>query len=300
MLLVENLTKLFKDVTAVDNISFKISPGKIFGLLGPNGAGKTTTIRTVLNIIKPTSGKILFDDKSITHEFFNIIGYLPEERGLYKKSKVIDVILYFAELKKMSKKKAEEEAVLWLRKLEIVDYKSKKIEELSKGNQQKVQFITAVIHNPKLLILDEPFSGFDPINQQLIKEMLLGFVNSGKVIMLSTHQMETAEKLCADILLLNEGKEVCSGSLSQIKKDFGGNHIKIEYQGNGSILNSLPYIIHIDNYSNYAEIQLEDKLQPYEFLRDIVDKIKVTHFSVIEPTLNKIFIDVIKQGVKQG
>ncbi len=300
MLIVENLTKVFNDVTAVDNISFNVNPGKIFGLLGPNGAGKTTTIRTVLNIIKPTSGKILFDGKSITHEFFNIIGYLPEERGLYKKSKVIDVILYFAELKKMSKKKAEEEAVLWLQKLGIENYKSKKIEELSKGNQQKVQFITAVIHDPKLLILDEPFSGFDPINQQLVKELLLGFVNSGKVIMLSTHQMETVEKLCTDILLLNEGKEVCSGNLSQIKKDFGGNHIKVEYMGNGSILKNLPNIIHIDNYSNYAEIQLEDNIQPYEFLRNIVDKIKVTHFSVIEPTLNKIFIDVIKQSVKQG
>ncbi len=300
MLVVEGLTKIFKDVTAVNNISFKIEPGKIFGLLGPNGAGKTTTIRTVLNIIKPSYGAITFDGKSITHEFFNIIGYLPEERGLYKKSKVLDVILYFAELKKMSKKKAEEQAVLWLKKLEIGNYKSKKIEELSKGNQQKVQFITAVIHNPKLLILDEPFSGFDPINQQLIKELLLSFVNSGKVIMLSTHQMETAEKLCTDILLINEGNEVCSGSLTKIKKEFGGNNVKVEFQGNGTFLKSLPYVIHIDNYSNYAEIQLKDNLQPYEFLRDIVDKINVTHFSVIEPTLNKIFIDVIKQSVKQG
>jgi ABC-2 type transport system ATP-binding protein len=300
MLLVEGLTKIFKDVTAVDNISFKIEPGKIFGLLGPNGAGKTTTIRTVLNIIKPTSGTIAFEDKPITYEFFNIIGYLPEERGLYKKSKVLDVILYFAELKKMSKKKAEEEAVLWLKKLEIENYKSKKIEELSKGNQQKIQFITAVIHNPKLLILDEPFSGFDPINQQIIKELILDFVNSGKVIMLSTHQMETAEKLCTDILLINEGKEVCSGNLSQIKKKFGSNMVKLEYQGDGSILNNLPYVIHVDNYSNYAEVQLKDDVQPYEFLRNIVDKIKVNQFTVIEPTLNKIFIDVIKESIRQG
>jgi len=300
MLVVENLTKVFKYVTAVDHISFKIDSGKIFGLLGPNGAGKTTTIRTVLNIIKPTSGTITFEGKSITHEFFNIIGYLPEERGLYKKSRVIDVILYFAQLKKMSKKETLNEVMSWLKKLEIENYKFKKIEELSKGNQQKVQFITAVIHNPKLLILDEPFSGFDPINQQLIKELLLDFVNSGKVIMLSTHQMETAEKLCSDILLLNEGKEVCSGNLSQIKKQFGSNNVKLEYQGDGSILNNLPYVLHVDNYSNYAEIQLKDDMQPYEFLRNIVDKIKVKQFTVIEPTLNKIFIDVIKQSIKQS
>ena len=296
MLVVENLIKIFKDVTAVNDISFTVEPGKIFGLLGPNGAGKTTTIRIVLNIIKPTSGVILFDDKPIAKEFFNIIGYLPEEKGLYKKSKVIDAILYFAELKSMNKKSAYDEAIKWFRKLEIEDFKEKRIEELSKGNQQKVQFITAVIHKPKLLILDEPFGGFDPINQQLIKEILLEFVNSGKVIMLSTHQMETAEKLCSDIFLINRGKEICSGNLSQVKKKFGTNNIKIEFDGDASFLNSHPSVVHVDSYSNYAEIQLKDEVLPYNFLRTLVDKINITHFSVIEPTLNKIFIDAVKQS----
>ncbi len=297
MLVVQNLTKVFKDTIAVNNISFSISSGKIFGMLGPNGAGKTTTIRTVLNIIKPSSGTILFDNKPIAKEFFNIIGYLPEERGLYKKSKVINTIAYFAGLKNIEKKLAFDEAIKWLKKMEIENLKEKKIEELSKGNQQKVQFITAIIHNPELLILDEPFSGFDPINQQLIKEILISFVNSGKIIMLSTHQMDTAEKLCTDILLINQGKEVCSGSLAQIKKNFGTNNIKIEFSGDASFLNTHPSIIHIDSYSNYAEIQLKEDVQPYEFIRTIVDKINVTHFSVIEPTLNKIFIDTIKQSI---
>ncbi len=297
MLTVQNLTKKFKDTTAVENITFSITPGKIFGLLGPNGAGKTTTIRTVLNIIKPTSGTILFDEKPINQDFFNLIGYLPEERGLYRKSKVINTILYFAGLKNLEKKYAYEESLKWLKKLEIENLMNKKVEELSKGNQQKVQFITAIIHNPNLLILDEPFSGFDPINQQLIKEILISFVNSGKIIMLSTHQMDTAEKLCSDILLLNNGKEVCSGSLSKIKKDFGTNNIKIEFTGDISILNSHPSIIHIDSYSNYAEIQLKDDIQPADFLKTIVNEINVTHFSVIEPTLNKIFIDAIKQNI---
>ncbi len=295
MLLVENLTKKFKDVTAVNNISFKVESGKIFGLLGPNGAGKTTAIRTTLNIIKPTSGKITFENKPITDEFFNAIGYLPEERGLYKKSKVIDVIIYFARLKNLSYNDAVKQADIWLNKLEINNLRHKKIDELSKGNQQKIQFIIAVLHNPKLLILDEPFSGFDPINQQLIKDILLSFVSSGKIIMLCTHQMDTAEKLCNDIFFINNGKEVCSGSLADIKKNFGKNHIKIEFDGGGEFLESNPAVLHIDAYSNYAEIELKEKIQPYDFLKSIVEKVKVKHFSVIEPTLNKIFIDVIKQ-----
>jgi len=296
MLAVENLRKEFNNVVAVDNLSFKIEEGKIFGILGPNGAGKTTTIRTILNIIKPTSGFIGFDSKPITDEFFNIIGYLPEERGLYKKSRVIDIILYFAQLKNIPRIKAAEAADFWLRKLEILSYRNKKIDELSKGNQQKVQFIISVIHDPKLLILDEPFSGYDPINQQIIKEMIMDFEDSGKVVVLSTHQMETAEKLCSEILLINKGKEVCSGTISQIKKRYGKNHIKIEFEGDGAFLNLLPFVRHIDNYKNYAEIELKDDTMPHEFLKAVVDKINITQFSVIEPTLNKIFIDVIKES----
>ncbi len=299
MLIVENLVKEFSNVRAVDNISFKIEEGKIFGLIGPNGAGKTTTIRIVLNIIKPTSGSITFEGKPITNEFFNVIGYLPEERGLYKKSKVIDSLLYFAKLKNMSKKIALEEADYWLNKLEASEYRDKKLQELSKGNQQKIQFIMSVIHNPKLLILDEPFTGFDPINQQLIKETILSFVDSGKIIVLSTHQMETAEKLCSEIFLLNRGKEVISGSLNQIKKSYGGNNIKIEYSGDASFIKELPFVKQVDIYSNYAEIQLADGTQPGEFLKILVDKINISSFSVIEPTLNKIFIDAVKENKSQ-
>ncbi|MCZ6704070.1 MAG: ATP-binding cassette domain-containing protein, partial [Ignavibacteria bacterium] len=193
MLEVNNLVKEFQKTTAVDNISFKVEPGKIFGLLGPNGAGKTTILRTVLNIIKPTSGKVLFNDQLITADFLNRVGYLPEERGLYRKSKVIDVILYFAELKNMSRTEGVKQADSWLKRLDIFHYRNNKIEELSKGNQQKIQFIMSVIHNPQLLIFDEPFTGFDPINQQKIRELIFSFVSEGKIIILSTHQMETAE-----------------------------------------------------------------------------------------------------------
>lgn len=298
MLDVKNLVKEFKNVTAVDDISFSVKPGKIFGLLGPNGAGKTTTIRTVLNIIKPTSGEITFNGKRIGEEFFNLIGYLPEERGLYRKSKVVDVLLYFASLKNIDKKTSIENAKIWLKKLGIEHYLDKKVEELSKGNQQKIQFIAAVQHDPEILILDEPFSGFDPINQQQIKELISSFVDSGKYIILSTHQMETAEKMCSEIFLINKGKEVCSGILSEVKKQFSGNNIRISFDGDGKFLNQHPNVIHYDIYNNYAEIQLKDSIAPSDFLKSIIDKISITHFSVIEPTLNKIFIDVINQSTK--
>jgi len=296
MLVVENLRKEYKNLVAVDNISFKVDEGRIFGILGPNGAGKTTTLRTVLNIIKPTSGKITFNNKPITNEFLNTIGYLPEERGLYKRSKVIDVILYFAGLKKMQRHRALSEANEWLKKLEIEQYTNKRIEELSKGNQQKVQFIISVIHNPSLLILDEPFTGFDPINQTLIKETVLSFIIDGKIIILSTHQMETAEKLCSDILLINKGVELYQGSLTNLKKNFGTNTVKIEFDGDAGFINNLTEVQHIDRYSNYAEIQLKNNFDPSDFLKLIVNKINIKNFSVLEPTLNKIFIDVIKQS----
>lgn len=296
MLEVKNLVKEFQNIVAVNDISFNVPSGKIFGLLGPNGAGKTTIIRTVLNIIKPTSGSIVFNGQPISDDFLNKIGYLPEERGLYKKSKVIDVLLYFAQLKNMPIIRATEQIDIWLKKLDILKYRNIKIEELSKGNQQKIQFIMAVVHDPELIIFDEPFSGFDPINQKEIRELIFSFISEGKIIMLSTHQMETAEKLCSEIFLMNNGKEVKSGSLEKIKKDFGGNHVEIKFSGNISNIFDMKEIASIDSYNNYAEIQLSEDVSPSLFLKKITDKIDVNHFSVIEPTLNKVFIDLIKQG----
>ena len=296
MLTVNNLVKRFNSTLAVDNISFTVKPGKIFGLLGPNGAGKTTTIRTILNIIKPTSGEIIFNDNPISYEYYNVIGYLPEERGLYKRSKVIDVLVYFAALKNLSRKAAINSADTWLKKLNISEYRDKKIEQLSKGNQQKVQLIAAIIHNPSLLILDEPFTGFDPINQQEVKDLILSFVSEGKTIILSTHQMELAEKLSEDILLLNKGRSVSSGKLSEIKKNFGGNNIRLGFSGNNISLSQFPEIIKYDNYNNYSEIQLKEDIIPSEFLKKMIEKIEVNHFSIVEPSLNKIFIDLIKKS----
>jgi len=295
MLIVNNLVKRFNTTLAVDNISFTVRPGKIFGLIGPNGAGKTTTIRTILNIIKPTSGEIIFNGNPITYEYYNMIGYLPEERGLYKRSRVIDVLVYFASLKNLSNRHATNFADFWLKKLNIYDYRNKKIEQLSKGNQQKIQLIAAISHNPSLLILDEPFTGFDPINQQEVKDIILSFVSEGKTIILSTHQMELAEKLCEDILLIDNGIAVTSGKLTDIKKNFGGNNIKVGLAGGVISQNQFPEIVKIDNYNNYCDIQLRDEIVPSEFLKKLIGKIEVNHFSIVEPSLNKIFIDLIQK-----
>jgi ABC-2 type transport system ATP-binding protein len=221
---------------------------------------------------------------------------LPEERGLYKRSKVIDVLVYFAALKNLSNRNAANFADSWLKRLNIFEYRDKKIEQLSKGNQQKIQLIAAIIHNPSLLIFDEPFTGFDPINQQEVKDLILSFVSEGKTIILSTHQMELAEKLCEDILLINNGKAISSGKLSNIKKNFGGNNIRLGFAGDNTFLSQFSEIIKYDSYNNYSDIQLRDDIIPSEFLKKIIEKIEVNHFSIVEPSLNKIFIELIKKS----
>lgn len=298
MLVLKNVIKEYKNVTAVNNISFSIEKGKIFGLLGPNGAGKTTTIRMILNVIKPTSGEITFNGKIIDNDFQGIVGYLPEERGLYKKSKVIDIIIYLGELKGLTKKQAEENSLFWLKKLDIINYKHTKLEELSKGNQQKIQFIAAILHNPEVLILDEPFSGFDPVNQQLVKDIIVDLAKEGKIIILSTHQMDIAEKLCNQIFLINKGKEVFSGQLFDIKKNFGTDTIKIEFDDDSHKLNNIPGILHSDIFSNYAELQLAENINTTDFIKTAADIINLKGFSIIEPSLHRIFIEEIKKDAK--
>ena len=296
MLEVQKLYKKYGNIVAVDGVSFSAKPGRIFGLLGPNGAGKTTTMRMILNIIKPSDGKIIFNSNQFLNDLYNLVGYLPEERGLYKKSAVIDLIVYLASLKGMKKKNAKISALNWLNRLGIKNLANRKIAELSKGNQQKVQFITSVVHNPTILILDEPFTGFDPINQQEIKNLILEFAALGKILILSTHQMDIAEKLCSEIFLINEGKEVCSGELSEIKKKFGGQHIKLGFDGNDDFIKNDKNILQYEIFNNYSELQLKNSIKPSDFLKSIIDKTSVTHFSIIEPSLNKIFIDLVNES----
>jgi ABC-2 type transport system ATP-binding protein len=293
MLRVTNLRKAYETVVAVDNVSLEVSRGELFGLLGPNGAGKTTTIRTVLNIIAPDSGSIMFDGKPFTEETWNIIGYLPEERGLYRKSKILNTILYFASLKGLREHDAKPLAMQWLDRFGLKESAYRKVEELSKGNQQKVQLIISILHRPQLLILDEPFTGLDPVNQILLKDILMDLRQQNTAIVFSTHQMEQVEKMCDNICLINKGREVLSGSLRDVKKRYGTNSLRIEFEGDGEFLKSSPLVSRADVYQNYAELELVDIKKSRELLSKADEKLNVRKFEIVEPSLNSIFVHVV-------
>jgi ABC-2 type transport system ATP-binding protein len=230
MLKVTNLRKAYDTVVAVDNVSLEVQRGELFGLLGPNGAGKTTAIRTILNIIAPDSGTITFDGQPFTPATWDIIGYLPEERGLYRKSKILNTILYFASLKGISEREAKPVAYRWLDRFDLKDSAFRKVDELSKGNQQKVQLIISILHNPRLLILDEPFSGLDPVNTELLISMIMDLRNQGKSVILSTHQMNQVEELCDRILIMDSGKIIEEGTPADlVRKHVGEEVLEVDY-----------------------------------------------------------------------
>jgi ABC-2 type transport system ATP-binding protein len=293
MLKVTHLRKEYATVVAVDDVSLEVKRGEIFGLLGPNGAGKTTTIRTVLNIITPDKGEILFEGKPFGPDVQRNIGYLPEERGLYRKSTLMNTIMYFAELRDVPRQEAKARAYKWFKQFDLLGSENRKIEELSKGNQQKVQLITALLHDPDLIILDEPFSGLDPVNQILLKDIFMDLKKRGKALVFSTHMMEQAEKMCDSIVLINKGKVVLEGDLLEVKKRFGKNTIRIEYDGDGAFLKTLPIVQKALLYENYAEVELQAATQPNELIRSIADKINIRSFQLLEPSLNSIFIETV-------
>lgn len=294
MLKVINLHKEFSGIIAVDNLNFEINEGEIFGLLGPNGAGKTTTIRCLLNIIQPDRGEILFNGKNYL-DIKNYIGYIPEERGLYLKSRVIDVLTYFGELKGRSRSFVKERANYYLNKLEMKETANRKINELSKGNQQKIQLISAFISEPKILVLDEPFSGLDPINQDLVVELIKEFLDEGKIVMLSTHQMDIAEKLCNKILLINKGKQVLYGYLNEIKKQFGRMNLHLRGTNLDNNLKNYAEFESVLLYENYAEIFLKDNLNTKDLIQKLLMNYNITSFELKEPSLHSIFIKTIKE-----
>ncbi|MBN1274650.1 MAG: ATP-binding cassette domain-containing protein [Candidatus Aminicenantes bacterium] len=296
---VENINKSFGHFKAVDNISFSIEEGVIFGLLGPNGAGKTTTIRMIMNIIIPDSGRISLMGNSKTRSTTDFIGYLPEERGMYRKMKVENLLFFQTKLKSMPKKDARKAIDLWVERMELSDWKKKKSEELSKGMQQKIQFISTVLHRPKLLILDEPFGGLDPINQNLIKDILLELKSQGTTIIFSTHILESAEKLCEEIFLINRGKQVLNGRLSDIKKSFGRKNVRIEYEGSDAFLKS-DQIKRYDNYGNTVEITMAPGGDIQKVLKDAVDGAVIHKFEIMDPSLNDIFIDSVRSSEDEG
>lgn len=296
MLTLKNIKKTFNQTKAVQNLNLEIVPGIVYGLLGPNGAGKSTTIRMIMDIIKPDNGEILIDGHKIQRLDYDKIGYLPEERGLYQKSKLKETIAYFAELKGLSIFEARKRADEYLKRFDLADYADRKIQELSKGNQQKVQFIISIISDPKLVILDEPFSGLDPVNQILLKEIIQEMNARGTTIIFSTHQMEQVEKMCNDICLINKGQIVLEGNLQEIKNNYGLKSVEVDYMGDKSDLESLTNltIIHLDDKKLIGE--LPENIGINDVLKELISKVTVNGFKINEPSLEQIFIDQVRKA----
>ncbi|MDQ3667598.1 MAG: ATP-binding cassette domain-containing protein [Acidobacteriota bacterium] len=288
------MTKRFGEFTAVNDLSLVVRAGRIYGLIGPNGAGKTTTIRMIVNITAPDSGAIELFGQQINAELQDRIGYLPEERGLYRKMRISDQLLFFAELKDFKGKTAREAVDRWLERMKLVEWKNQKAEALSKGMQQKIQFIAAVIHDPDLLILDEPFSGLDPINMELLKDIVLEFKADGKTIIFSTHLMELAERICDDICLINRSQKVLEGSLRDVKRSFGRNCIALRAEGGDGVLADTRIVSSVKRQSDEVEALLAEGVDPQVVLKRLLESgARITKFELVEPTLHDIFIEKV-------
>ncbi len=297
----KNVCKNFGSKVALDNVSLDVPEGKIYGLLGPNGAGKTTMIRIINRITIPNSGEVLFNGRPITQRDVEKIGYLPEERGLYRKMEVGDQAMYLAQLKGMSEKDARAELKKWFVKFGIQDWWKKKVEELSKGMAQKVQFITTVVHKPSLMILDEPFSGFDPVNAELIRKEILELKEQGATIILSTHNMESVEELCDNIALINKSHLVLSGGVDEIRRQYGNNHVELIYSGENALapVEGLFSVISDadDNGRHTAVLSLDHERLGNEVLTSVIGQgLLVNSFKELLPRMNDIFIKLVTEG----
>ncbi|SYZ73387.1 Uncharacterized ABC transporter ATP-binding protein YhaQ [Candidatus Zixiibacteriota bacterium] len=292
----DKIRKAFDGKVAVDDLSLSVPKGAIYGILGPNGAGKTTTIRMIMDIIAPDSGSVLVNGHQANGDFRNKVGYLPEERGLYKKMTLIEVVTFLGEIKGCTRREVHERIDGWLDKMSLRGYKERKVEELSKGMQQKLQFITTLIHRPDMIILDELFSGLDPLNIELIKDIILDEKRRGTTILFSTHVMEQAEKLCDFICLINNGKKVLDGRLADIKTRFGRNSVQIEMEGDASFVKEIPDIDGITEFPNYIELKLTKDADSGEILKKIADRVNIRRFQVMQPSLYDIFIEVARSG----
>jgi len=295
VLQIENISKTYGNLKAVQDVSFQVEQGRIYGILGPNGAGKTTMIRMIMNILIPDSGQINLFGQSMNDDLKKRIGYLPEERGLYAKMRIIDILTFFGELHEMNRHNANEKAKKWLKRMELDGWQDKKVEELSKGMQQKIQFIATIMHEPDVIILDEPFAGLDPINTQLIRNIMLELSEKNIAIMFSTHLLDAAEKICHDVLLINKGKKVLDGKLKTVKKEYSTNSVQIEYDGDGAFIKNLALIEKYEDYGNYIEVNLKGQNSSQELLKALIEKVEIRRFQISESSLNDIFISIVKE-----
>ena len=286
------VTKAYDTKVAVDNLSLTIDAGQMFGLLGPNGAGKTSSIRMMMGITIPDTGKVNLFDKPFERASLEHVGYLPEERGLYKRMKVIDQLVFFGALRGLEAGEARKRGIAWAERMEIADVLQKKTEELSKGMQQKIQFISCLLHKPGLIVMDEPFSGLDPVNAVLVESTLLELKDQGNAILFSTHRMDQVEKLCESICLINNGRAVLSGRVRDIKSRYERNRVIVEYEGNAAFLKS-DEIAEAKNYSGHAEIKLKPHGDAQKLLREASSGATIFRFELLEPSLEEIFIQTV-------
>ena len=292
-LILKNVSKTFVGKKAVDNVSLVLDKPGVYGLLGTNGAGKTTTIRMILGIIKKESGEITWNGKAVDRKSVNF-GYLPEERGVYPKTKIVDQLMYFAELKGMKKTEAQQSIQKWAKELKVEEYLNMTAEKLSKGNQQKIQFMTAVIHNPELVVLDEPFSGLDPVNTEILKNIIIDLVKNGKYVIMSAHQMATIEEFCSDILILCKGKTVLQGNLKEIKESYPANRVKVDVnQKIDSYKKEFGLEIENEKNNEYT-LKITEEEKAHKLLNKIVSEgVTLNKFEIMKPTLNDIFIEKV-------
>lgn len=298
---VKNIRKSYGDFTAVQDLSLEVHQGSIFGLLGPNGAGKSTSIRMIVNITMPDSGEIRLFGEPMNEKLQERVGYLPEDRGLYKKMKIGEQLLFFAELKGVARADAQKRVDRWLERVGMSEWKQKRWEELSKGMQQKIQFVSTILHDPELVILDEPFSGLDPINANLLKEIVQELKRQHKTIIFSTHLMEQAEELCDEICLINRGRKVLSGTLREVKRSFGWRAIALDGENLEAVLTGDPLIHQVVPQRHHLEVSLQEGVDPQELLKQLVNRnVRLTRFELVAPTLNEIFIESVRRANEQS
>ncbi|MGD8428422.1 MAG: ATP-binding cassette domain-containing protein [Balneolaceae bacterium] len=290
---VENISKSFGNTKAVNGVSFNVPQGCIFGLLGPNGAGKTTAIRIINHILIADSGTVTINGTPVSPRTQRMIGYMPEERGLYKKMKVGEQLIYLAQLKGLSRGEAKKSIKYWLDRFEAADWYHKEVGELSKGMSQKIQFIATIAHDPDIYIFDEPFSGLDPINSEMLKNIVIELREKGKTVLFSTHRMEQVEQMCDEICLFNKGKAVLKGNLRDIKKKFGKNTINLEFQGDHTFLDKLDHVRINNRSTNFAEIRVLNGQNMQGILKTAMEHAEIYKFERIEPSLTEIFISTV-------
>jgi len=291
----KNVRKAFQGHVAVKGLDLEVPKGSVFGLLGPNGAGKTTSIRMAMDIIGPDTGEVLINGQKSDKSLRNRIGYMPEERGLYQKMIVEELLVFMAELKGVKPAESRRRMMPWLEKLGLGGWHKKKANELSKGMQQKVQFIQTLLHEPEILILDEPMTGLDPVGTNIMRDAMIELSRAGTTLIVSSHQMATVEQMCDRVVLINKGEKVLDGRVSDIKASYGKNTLVLAFEGDGSFLKSLPGVASVNDHGRYAEIKLGPHADPQAILKAASDKLKITKFEVVEPSLHDIFIERVTE-----